>query len=152
MTKDGFIRELEECLQGEVASGQIAETLDYYRTYISDRIREGETEENVLQELGSPRLIARSVIDAYGIDDHIVVNEEYVQDEDGSQGEMYDEEGNFVRHRRYEGSTVLTQRIVGIAVLVGIVLLFGFLINLLLPVILLGAAVWLILRLFSGRS
>ena len=151
MTKDGFIRELEECLQGEVASGQLAETLDYYRTYITDRINEGESEEDVLQELGSPRLIARSVIDAYGIDDHIVVNEEYVQD-DGSDGEMYDEEGTFVRHRRYEGSNALTQRIVGIAVLVGIVCLLGFLLRLFLPVILIGLAVWLVLRMFSNRS
>ncbi len=152
MTKDGFIRELEECLQGQVSPGQIAETLDYYRSYISDQVREGETEENVLEGLGSPRLIARSVIDAYGIDDHIVVNDEYVQEDDGPEGQGYGEDGTFVRHRRYEGSNTLTRRITTYAIVIGAVLLIGFLINLLLPVILVGVGVWLLIRLFSNWS
>ena len=38
MTKDGFIRELEECLQGEVSPGQLSDTLDFYRSYIEEEM------------------------------------------------------------------------------------------------------------------
>ena len=64
MTKEQFIMELEQCLQGEVSAYELSDSLTYYRQYFEDEIRNGKSEEQVVEELGSPRLIARSIIDA----------------------------------------------------------------------------------------
>ena len=40
----------------------INDTVDYYRDYIDTAIRKGRTEEDVLAELGDPRLIAKSIV------------------------------------------------------------------------------------------
>lgn len=66
MTKEQFIMELEQCLQGEVSAYEISDSLTYYRQYFEDEMRNGKSEEQVSEELGSPRLIARSIIDARG--------------------------------------------------------------------------------------
>ena len=150
MTKDGYIRELEECLQGEVSSGQLSETLDYYRSYIEEEMAGGKTEDQVTAGLGSPRLIARSIIDAYGTDDHIIVNEEYVQEPDyGEEGESHGSQGEFVRRRRAQGGSLLSQKIGFYALVIGIILAAGILIHILMPVIILGLVIWFILRLTS---
>ncbi len=40
----------------------INDTIDYYQDYIDTSIRKGRTEEEVLSELGDPRLIAKSIV------------------------------------------------------------------------------------------
>lgn len=64
MTSAEYISELKECLQGEVSAQIIQETVDYYGQYIIREVNSGKTEEQVIQELGSARLIAKSIIDA----------------------------------------------------------------------------------------
>ena len=66
MTKEQFMMELEQSLQGEVSAYELSDSLTYYRQYFEDEIRNGKSEEDVIRELGSPRLIARSIIDAHG--------------------------------------------------------------------------------------
>ena len=67
MTKEQFIMELEQCLQGEVSAYELSDSLTYYRQYFEDEIRNGKIEEQVVEEFGSPRLIDRSSIDSHGI-------------------------------------------------------------------------------------
>lgn len=64
MTKTEFLEGLQEGLNGEVAPQVIRESTEYYNRYINDSIAEGKTEEQVLEELGSVRLIVKSIIDA----------------------------------------------------------------------------------------
>lgn len=64
MTKQTFLDELRMALSGKLGSSQIESHARYYEEYINAEIRRGKTEEEVLQALGSPRLIARSIIDA----------------------------------------------------------------------------------------
>ena len=66
MTKEQFMMELKQSLQGEVSAYELSDSLTYYRQYFEDEIRNGKSEEDVIRELGSPRLIARSIIDAHG--------------------------------------------------------------------------------------
>ncbi len=77
MTKEQFIMELEQCLQGEVSAYELSDSLTYYRQYFEDEIRNGKSEEQVVEELGSPRLIARSIIDAHGIEESASGNSDY---------------------------------------------------------------------------
>ena len=63
MTRTEFIERLRNQLVGEVSEEEIENTTRYYQEYLSEAMRQGKTEAQVLEELGSPNLIARTVID-----------------------------------------------------------------------------------------
>ena len=64
MTKQQFIQELSECLLNGVDSQEYHSSIEYYSNYIETEIRKGKSEEEVTMELGSPRLIAKTIIDS----------------------------------------------------------------------------------------
>lgn len=66
MTQYEFVRELELALRGNVSDQVIRENVEYYRSYIREQVAAGRTESEILAELGSPRLIARTIIDTAG--------------------------------------------------------------------------------------
>ena len=51
--------ELEQCLQGEVSAYELSDSLTYYRQYFEDEIRNGKSEEQVVEELGPSSLISK---------------------------------------------------------------------------------------------
>lgn len=63
MNKSEFLQRLGEALQGEVPSGVYQENIRYYESYISQEVRSGKTEEEVIDSMGDPRLIAKTIID-----------------------------------------------------------------------------------------
>lgn len=63
MSKYEFLNILKETLDGEVAQDVIDENLLYYNNYIDDEVRKGKDEAEVLQLLGEPRLIAKTIIE-----------------------------------------------------------------------------------------
>lgn len=66
MTRDKFLQELRIALQGRVSQKEVNEQLRYYENYIIEESRKGKTEEEVLAELGNPRLIAKTIFDTCG--------------------------------------------------------------------------------------
>lgn len=91
MTKEQFIMELEQCLQGEVSAYELSDSLTYYRQYFEDEMHNGKSEADVIKELGSPRLIARSIIDARGIEENSSNSSGY---EENSYGSSYSQRGS----------------------------------------------------------
>ena len=79
MTRQEFLDGLAEALAGEVTEQTILDQVTYYRSYIDGQIASGRAEADVLAELGSPRLIARTIADS----------EEAKGDQGGSQKETY---------------------------------------------------------------
>ena len=69
MTKDEFLTELRSALSGNVSAGVIEDNIRYYEDYIEKEIRKGKDETEVTQELGSPRLIARTVVETASLDE-----------------------------------------------------------------------------------
>ena len=61
MNKDDFLRELRESLEGKMSPGAIDSNVDYYRAYIEGEIMKGRSEEEVIEELGPARLIAKTL-------------------------------------------------------------------------------------------
>ena len=59
MTKQEFLEGLRERLLEEGANVLVPENLNYYDSYIEEEKQKGRTEEDVLEELGNPALIAR---------------------------------------------------------------------------------------------
>ena len=63
MDKNEFLDILRSQLSGQMPEGQINTHIQYYRNYIEERTQSGNSESEVMRELGDPRLIARTLLD-----------------------------------------------------------------------------------------
>jgi uncharacterized membrane protein len=63
MTKEEFIRGLREAL-ADAPDSIIIENVTYYGNYIDGEMRKGRTEADIMEELGEPQWIAKSILDA----------------------------------------------------------------------------------------
>lgn len=63
MDKSKFLKELREVLSSEVSAQIVRDNIDYYSQYIDDEIRKGRSEQDVMDELGDPWVIAKTIID-----------------------------------------------------------------------------------------
>ena len=61
MNKQEFIDSLRRNLTSISDYSFVNDTISYYENYIESQIRMGKTEEEVMQQLGDPRLIAKSI-------------------------------------------------------------------------------------------
>jgi Predicted membrane protein len=91
MSKQEFVDRLRVSLSGKISPASVEDNARYYEDYINTHIRLGEPEEDVLEGLGDPRLIARSIVAA-----------ESVKTGDGDQvyGGREEETGHGERFRR----------------------------------------------------
>lgn len=64
MTKYEFLDTLHMQLEGELNPSQIEGHLHYYDEYISEAVAAGRREQDVLEELGSPVFIAKTLLEA----------------------------------------------------------------------------------------
>lgn len=90
MTRGEFLESLRIALQGKMSQGSVNEHLRYYENYIMLESRKGPTEQEVLDSLGDPRLIARTLADA-----------ELHRRQDGSQSDAQDSKRQY-REVRWE--------------------------------------------------
>lgn len=63
MSKEEFLRGLENALSGNVPPSVVRDNLRYYDDYIRSERQKGRTEADIMEELGDPRLIARTILD-----------------------------------------------------------------------------------------
>ena len=64
MDRREFTDKLQRALAGGLDSGMVAENVRYYEEYIDSEIRKGRSEADVMAQLGDPRLLAKSIIEA----------------------------------------------------------------------------------------
>lgn len=158
MTKEQFMMELEQSLQGEVSAYELSDSLTYYRQYFEDEIRNGKSEEDVIRELGSPRLIARSIIDAHGNEGAAFGNSGYKDSDyrEGSYsnyGSSYDSERGDIENSGQRGGGTLQnagRMIMTIIISALIFFVVLFLLRALLPVAVVIIAIVFIVRLIRG--
>ena len=92
MTKAEFLEMMEQKLTGELDEHTVGKTLRYYSEYIDSEMRKGKTEQEVLEDLGSPLLIARTILDTQG-------NETENFSQTRPEGETKEEEKGTESHR-----------------------------------------------------
>ncbi|NLO09778.1 MAG: DUF1700 domain-containing protein [Clostridiales bacterium] len=61
MNKKEFLNILRQYLEGEVDNSILEQSVSFYNEYISSQLN--KTEEEVINEIGDPRLIAKTIID-----------------------------------------------------------------------------------------
>lgn len=79
MNREEFLSRLGAALNGEVPASVIQENLNYYDGYIREEASKGRTEEEIIDEIGGYRLIAKTIIEANG-----------GENSGSSQGSFYD--------------------------------------------------------------
>lgn len=161
MTKEQFIMELEQCLQGEVSAYEISDSSSYYRQYFEDEMRNGKSEEQVSEELGSSRLIARSIIDARGFEENGSGNSgyeeksckgRYAQNDSSytSYGDAYSDSGDLESRNQNGPLQSAGKMIMTIIISALIFFIVLFLLRALLPLAVIIIAAVLIVRLIRG--
>lgn len=152
MDRESFITELRMALAGKVNPAVIEENISYYNEYITGQVRMGQTEEEVLDALGNPRLIAKSIIEATkhaeGTDYYQEGDTESYQDSQHTEpvpATLWQKLAVVYRNLPAWGKT--TVRTLG--VVVGAVVLFQ-LAKVLVPILLVVYLFWFIRRLFRG--
>lgn len=147
MSKQEFIERLRISLSGQIPPRAVEENVAYYEDYINAQMRLGQPEEVVMQTLGDPRLIAKSIVTAN-------TGEEYSDGVDArSQGWTAKDERFYAENRkqsmpkliRVPGWLSIAIVIVVFALLVGAVF---SLISFLFPVIIAGGIVLFFVKLF----
>lgn len=147
MDKREFMEKLQRALAGGLNSVQVADNMRYYQDYIESEIRKGKSEAYVLEQLGDPRLLAKSIIEAnkrsgesYGS------NREY--DEEVTDNSSY---GKRVRNHDYGYN--LPGWLVMLIATVLVIIVIGFvtsLISVFLPVIIIALVAILIVKLIQN--
>ena len=139
MTAEIFLTELREALDGSVSPAFINENIRYYEEYIDTEKRKGRSEEEVMEELGEPRLIAKTIIDTAETGEKRGMRNVYDSPYDASyDGEGEDpgaEQGAYggrIKYTRISGGKALL-------IFVGIILLIAVLF--ILTIVLAGALV-----------
>lgn len=66
MTKNDFLDQLRNTLNGELPESEIDSNMKFYEDYINTKNSEME-ESRVMEQLGDPRLIAKTIIETYQI-------------------------------------------------------------------------------------
>ena len=150
MDKREFIEKLQRALAGGLNSDKVAENIRYYQDYIESEIQKGNTEEAVLSQLGDPRLLAKSIIEAnkragasYGS------NREY--DEELTEYEAEEK----VFNRKPRTGVMLPGWLIMIIVTVVVIVIIGLVTSLLFafaPVIIVGLIALLIVKIVQSRN
>ena len=66
MYRNKFLSSLREALEGNMSEQAVKENPQYYKTYIEDEVKKGRTEKEVVEELGDPWIIAKTLIESPG--------------------------------------------------------------------------------------
>lgn len=116
MLKQDFLDGLRRSLSGKVDVELIDETIRYYEDYIDVQIKKGESESSVLEKLGKPALLAKSIVQANANCGN-----------SGSQSEIY-EDGEAERYSRSKvgdkGVRLITKMPGWLAVFLALLILF----------------------------
>lgn len=105
MSREEFLKQLKESLSMSLEKDAINAQLDYYDKYISDEIKNGKSEKEVLEELGDPRLIAKTIKTVSTNDSPAAKNESSNNNyNDNYRSGSQDTYGNRTNSRNYGGN------------------------------------------------
>ena len=137
MNKEAFIDTLRRALYGKVSDYELTDHVRYYEDYIRQEMNRGRSEQEVLEELGDPRLIARTILETSGMKAPEV---EYTIDEEPADHE----EGGVKVHTFSGWKATLMMALIAAAVMAMIVLVLGLAIYLLPVIIAVMLISWLL--------
>lgn len=141
MNRTEFMNKLRMALSGALPYTLVEENIKYYEDYMDMELSKGKSEEEILEQLGDPRLIAKTIIEANKAEDSSVSYKEYAGEEENKRN---------IRVKK----TSMPAWLITILVLCGIVVIIAVVSSLffaLLPYILMIMAISFIIKLFRKK-
>ncbi len=156
MERNEFVSGLRAALTGKVPQAVVEDNVRYYQNYISQEIAAGRREQDVLEELGDPRLIARTILDTQG-DGYengrsFGSFDEEPEREKGFRAEMNDEGGIDIKYKQFNFNTWYGKLLVALVIILVLVLIgaiIGGILSLVLPILIPVALVIFLVRLIA---
>lgn len=149
MTKIEFLDGLRVALSSDMSSQELQDNLNYYSQYIDDEMRKGRTEQAVLDELGDPWMIARTIIDAKG---GTTANEAVYE----ADNREYSRKGTEQRKANVMLLNTWWKKLLLIICIVGIImLLFAIItgiVSLIAPIVIPVLVIVMLVKLIKGRK
>ncbi len=152
MTKNEFLDKLRKALGNDLNGSAVQENTAYYQQYIMDEVNKGRREEEVIDELGDPWVIARTIIDAS--DAAQGPEGGYADDADRQvYGQGYGSQGGYVKRTDVSfGKWKLAVMLLGIiGVLIAVIAVIGGIISLVAPILIPVFFIMIIIRIFGRR-
>ena len=139
MNKEQFIDALRRALYGKIDDYTLQDHIRYYEDYIRQEMGKGQTEQEVLQELGDPRLLARTIVETSSLKNSDTV---YTVDEEGQNS--YGTSEDRVKVHTFTGwKATLLMVVVVAAIILFVVAILGLAFYLLPIILVVGAVIWL---------
>lgn len=158
MTRTEFLEQLRQALQGNLNQALVNEHLQYYENYIIEESRKGRSEQEVVDSLGNPRLIAHTLIET---SEHVgyAYDEAYYEESsrENSKGQKrvhveFSQDGKWnLRYGRFKLNSWYGILLIAVIFLV-VIIIVGHLLIFLLPVILAALGVGLLISWILGRK
>lgn len=152
MNKQEFIEGLRRSLSSINDYTFVNDTIAYYENYIESQIRMGKTEEEVMEELGDPRLIAKSIKATHTMEEE-EMEQEYYRD---SYRDSYAEEKPYSKTIfSFNGKTHQVPswlvKIVGMVILLLVFWLVFTVLSWLAPFIMMSVLAYIVYKVFFGK-
>lgn len=154
MKKEEFLQGLTVALTNEVPPEIVRENLRYYEDYIREEMGKGRSENEIMEELGSPRLIARTIIDT------TPGSGSYIDRDNAAAGgftgtdsrESYQQSGSVRHYDLNKWYWKLLALVILIAVITLILMIVGGILSLVIPMLPVIGMVLLIMWFVRGGS
>lgn len=150
MDKAEFLEILRSQLSGQMQEERIAAHLRYYQEYINGQMASGHSEEEILSQLGDPRLIAKTLLDTdTGAEDVF-----YQEGENVSQYEEdpYTDHSSSRIHGFHLDLTTWYGKVIVIAIAALIIFLLVVILGTILPVLIfISLILYLISKFYKNR-
>lgn len=148
MNRTEFLDTLRSQLSGQMHEGKVAAHVRYYEDYIQSQVRSGRDEQQVLDELGDPRLIARTLLDT-DTDNGNISYEEYSTEDSGFSGDSYSEDKRQVHSFQ---DKPWYEKLISLVIFVGILSVLIRMIGRIMPsLVMIALGVYVISFLFRRR-
>ena len=151
MTRDEFLQQLKEALENDLQGAVVQENVDYYNQYISEEVQKGTLEKEVIETLGDPWVLAKTVIDTVGNKNH---SSGVYESQNAQKSHNYQQNKKSNRVYFWGLDTKWKRWLALLAVIVVIMIviaIIGGLISLLAPVLVPLLVIMLLVRLLSRR-
>lgn len=151
MTRREFLDGLREKLSGNLPAAEVQNHIAYYHDYIKEEVKKGRREEDVLDELGDPWVIARSLISAAETQTGTGGETYYEPDTDRTSGSSsyHDRRVHVFGLDTWWKSLLFLLGVIGVIVLLTAVI--GGLLSLLAPVLVPVLLIVIVVRMLNRR-
>lgn len=144
MRKEEFLQILRRSLTGDVPPGVVEENIRYYDGYIAEEVRKGRGEEEVIQEIGDPRLIAKTIEDTTDVTAGSGYRDSEGYEYGGREEPRQSTEGSFhiFRLDKWYGKLLLALAVISVVYL--LIMIIGGIFSILLPLVVPLMMIWLV--------